>query len=118
LPASAAQIRSSLGSGSSSSNAAARSTMPGMQYPHWEALSCITARCTGCSRPPANPSIVVTDLPTTSPTAIRQASAGAPSTRTVQAPHSPSPQPGFAPVKPRSARRNASRLGDPGPVVS
>ena len=52
------------------SSAAARSAMPGVQYPHCDARSAISARCTGCSGSPAasaRPSIVVTDRPAASP---------------------------------------------------
>jgi hypothetical protein len=49
---------------------------------------------------------------------VRQASIATPSTSTMQAPHSPSPHPGFVPVRPRSARRNARRLRPGGPLSS
>jgi hypothetical protein len=63
---------------------------PSPARPHWDARSSASACWTGCSRPfAARPSIVVTDLPATSPTVAWQASTGAPSTSTEQAPHSP-----------------------------
>ena len=79
--------------------------MPGVQYPHWKACSSTSACCAGWSLPPAvNPSTVVTARPSTSPTGVWHDSTGSPSTSTVQAPHSPSPQPGLVPVSPRAPR--------------
>src|SRR5215813_2466919 len=53
-------------------------------------------------------SIVVTGRPETSLTAVAQARVAWPSTCTVQAPHSATPQPYFVPVSPNSSRRYQS----------
>jgi len=58
--------------------------------------------------------MVVTAASSTSTTVVWHDSTGTPSKRPVQAPHSPSPQPGFAPVRPRVSR---SQPGS-GPVVA
>ena len=49
-------------------------------------------------------------------TGTRHESTGAPSTRTVHAPHSPSPQPSFVPVSARSSRRTSRSRRMPGHV--
>src|SRR3546814_1418999 len=49
-----------------------------------------------------SPSSVVIGLPVIPPVGIRQDLAGAPSISTVQAPHSPRPQPNFGPFRARS----------------
>ncbi len=46
--------------------------------------------------------------PTASKASIRQLLTARPSTSTVQAPHSPLPQPSLAPVKPMPSRRASS----------
>src|SRR5215471_13478722 len=53
--------------------------------------------------------MVVIDLPATAETGRTQDRRGAPSSRTVQAPHWPSPQPYLEPVKPKSSRSTVSR---------
>lgn len=71
--------------------------------------SSIHACWTGCSRPPlARPSMVVIGWPATEPTAVTQDRNALPRTCTVQAPHSPAPQPNLAPVSRRSSRRTHS----------
>src|SRR5215472_17570157 len=52
--------------------------------------------------------IVITERPPTSLMAVMQARAASPSTCTVQAPHSATPQPNFVPVIPNSSRRYQS----------
>ena len=60
----------------------------------------------------ARPSTVVTARPSTSPTSVRQALTGSPSTSTMQAPHSPSPQPSLVPGEPEAlAQTEEQRLG-------
>ena len=56
-----------------------------------------------------SPSIVVTRLPATCATGTRHAFTGTSSTRTVQAPHWPSPHPSFVPVSPHSSRRHVQK---------
>src|SRR5581483_3290468 len=71
----------------------------------------MNACCTGWSAPSAaRPSIVVMCPPATAPTVVVQERRGWPSTSTVQAPQSPSPQPYFVPVSPASNRMKLSRL--------
>ena len=57
-------------------------------------------------------------VPATWQIGTRHESTGAPSTRTVQAPHSPSPQPSFVPVRLRSSRRTSSSRRMPGTSTS
>ena len=96
-----------LGFGSSASRARADSIMPGWQKPHCSAPQRSKASWTGSTPlPPAarwsgrSPSMVVTSLPCASAARVRQASTGAPSTRTVHAPQSPLSQPCLEPVRP------------------
>ena len=51
-------------------------------------------------------------------TGTKHESTGAPSTSTVHAPHSPSPQPSFVPVNPRSSRRTSRSRRMPGASTS
>ncbi len=106
---SAAATVASSGCGCSASSAAALTTRPETQKPHWAACSSRTACWTGCRRPPsASPSTVVTDLPSTDQTGVSHAGTALPSTRTTHAPHWPMPQPNRAPVSPRSPRSTSS----------
>src|SRR5882724_12409664 len=85
--------------------------MPGVQYPHWAAPSSAKACWSGCSRPPsAIPSTVMIRAPSVSTGSARHESTGAPSTSTVQVPHSPSSQPCLVPVSPRSSRSTSTRV--------
>src|SRR5205085_1760502 len=69
---------------------------------------------TGCSAPScASPSIVVTSFPTAAETAVTHEGTVCPSSRTAQAPHCPSPQPYFAPIRPSSFRKHSSKLRSP-----
>src|SRR5437773_8165934 len=61
--------------------------------------------------------MVVTRLPATDATGRAQDRTATPSTSTVQAPHSDSPQPYFVPVKSRSSR-NTSSKGRSGSVLA
>jgi hypothetical protein len=103
-------ISASFGAGFLSSNAAAAMTMPGVQKPHWIACSATIACCTGCDRSRLNPSIVVIRRPSASPIVIRQLRSASPSTWTMQAPQSPSPQPYLVPVR-FAASRSAQSSG-------
>src|SRR5689334_17161553 len=88
--------------------------MPGVQYPHWNASSARKASCTTCNLPAgARPSMVVIFLSATFEAATRHDLAAKPSISTVQAPHCPSPQPYFVPVRPRRLR-NAHSSDSPG----
>ena len=76
-----------------------------MQNPHWAAPVSRNACWSGWSRSPAaSPSTVVTVVPSASTASIRHESTLRPSTRTVHAPHSPTRQHSFVPVRPRSSR--------------
>src|ERR1043165_8682040 len=66
----------------------------------------------------SNPSTVVTCLPATAPTGVRHERTGCPSSSTVQAPHCPSPQPYFVPVRSSSSRRTPSRLRSSSPAAT
>src|SRR6478736_6343290 len=59
--------------------------------------------------------MVVTERPETSFTAVMQARVASPSTWTVQAPQSATPQPYFVPVSPNSSRRYQSNGVDGSP---
>src|SRR3972149_11422011 len=85
--------------------------MPGVQNPHCTAhLSTnpfFTASAFGSA---ASPSMVTTSRPLQSAANSRQELSDAPSTRMVQAPHSPSPQPYLVPVRPSTSRSRFSAL--------
>src|SRR5439155_8821378 len=67
------------------------------------------ARCSGCARSLApSPSIVVTSLPATDHNGVSQADTARSPTITLQAPHSPAPQPKCGPVMPSCPRRISS----------
>jgi hypothetical protein len=53
---------------------------------------------------------VVTEEPSATSAGVRQPSTGSPSSSTRHAPHSPSPQPSFAAVRPSRSRSTNSRL--------
>src|SRR6266446_3044864 len=59
--------------------------------------------------------MVITERPPTSFTAVMQARAASPSTWTVQAPHSATPQPYFVPMSPSSSRKYQSSGVDGSP---
>src|ERR1041385_6656224 len=67
------------------------------------------ARCSGCGRSLVpSPSIVVTSLFATDHSGVSQADTARSSTMTLQAPHSPAPQPKCGPVTPSCPRRMSS----------
>src|SRR5689334_23305933 len=90
------------------SSAAACMIWPAWQYPHCGTLKARHAFCTGWLPCGSRPSIVVTERPETSLTAVMQARVAAPSTCTVHAPHSATPQPYLVPLSPSSSRKYQS----------
>ena len=77
-----------------------------MQKPHCRPWHSANACCTGPSEPSAlvSPSTVVISQSTAETANIRHDRIGRPSTRIVQAPHTPCSQPTCVPVSPRSWR--------------
>src|SRR5438874_3663678 len=79
------------------------------------------ARCSGwgCSALP-RPSTVVTSLSATDHSGVSHDVTARPSTMTLQAPHSPAPQPKCGPVRPSGPRRMSSkdRSGSASTLVS
>jgi hypothetical protein len=74
-----------------------------VQKPHCTAAFFKNAICMGCSSFPfASPSMVVISLPSTVAAKVRQDRTGSPFNKTVQAPHSPIPQPYLLPVNYKS----------------
>src|SRR6516165_1694165 len=115
LPLIALLISSSDGFLLVASSAADCMIWPAWQYPHCGTLKARQAFCTGCLPCGSRPSIVVTERPETSLTAVMQARVAAPSTWTVQAPHSATPHPYFVPVSPNSSRKYQSNGIDKSP---
>jgi CO/xanthine dehydrogenase Mo-binding subunit len=73
--------------------------MPGVQKPHCRAWCLWKAACNGVSAVSSErPSTVVTALPSACTASIRHDRTAAPSTITVQAPHTPCSQPTCVPV--------------------
>jgi hypothetical protein len=106
FPPSASRISSSLGCGRRRSSASAAMIIPGVQKPHCAPSFSWNARWSALSRPSAAwASMVSIARPSQLAASVRQASRGAPSTSTVQAPHSPPSQPRLVPVSPRRPRR-------------
>src|SRR5438132_7797750 len=67
------------------------------------------ARCSGCGRSAfPNPSGVVMSLSATDHSGVSQALTARSPIMTLQAPHSPAPQPKCGPVRPSSARKTSS----------
>ena len=111
LPLMASTISSREGEGFSCRRAVADMMKPGVQKPHWSAARSTKACCTLVSCPSfASPSTVVMCMPSSSGASTRQALIGLPSTITVQAPHSPAPQPSLVPVRASSSRRTRSMV--------
>jgi len=102
LPDIACRISSCDGLGFAPTSAAADTTCPGVQNPHWTASERTNEAINGWSR---RPSIVVTSRSPTVCTSVMHESVGTPSSWTVQAPQCPSPHAIFVPVSPRSSRR-------------
>src|SRR4029077_17850194 len=105
FPAIACRISSRVGSGFAATSAAAETTWPGVQKPHWTASVRTNASTRGCSR---NPSIVVTS-PSTVWASVMHDSLGTPSIWMVQAPQCPSLQAIFVPVSPSCSRKTCAR---------
>ena len=85
-------------------------SMPGVQKPHCSALRSWNAFCSARSSSDRDrPSIVSTRQPSACTASIRQPRTMSPSTRTVQAPHTPCSQPTCEPVSPSSSRRKSTR---------
>src|SRR5437764_1513549 len=82
FPAIACRISSLVGCGFAATSAAAETTWPGVQKPHWTASARTKASTRGWSR---RPSIVVTS-PSTACASVMHESCGTPSTWTVHAP--------------------------------
>src|SRR5438445_894870 len=101
-----------VGRGFAASSAAALMSWPDWQYPHCGTLSASQARCSAFRRPGDSPSMVVTDLPCTLDTGVRQENVRPPSMCTMQAPHCPAPQPYLVPVS-LSSSRSTHRRGVP-----
>ena len=89
----------------------ADASWPGVQKPHWNASSAMKARCSGESSPSCgSPSTVRISAPSACAASRMHESVGASSTSTVQAPHVPSPQAIFVPVRPAWERISSARL--------
>src|SRR5687768_4452120 len=86
--------------------------IPGVQKPHWVAKPSRNACWIGASVPScaATPSSVFTVEPLTVSTGTRQDITASPSSRHVQVPHVPTPQPRLAAVRPSVSRRALSRV--------
>ena len=111
LPSSAFFISESVGLGVSLSRAVMVNTMPGVQKPHCTApfskkLCCTFVRCSPCARP----SMVVISASWQSTARVRHERIGLSSRSTVQLPHSPVPQPSFAPVNSSCSRSASSNV--------
>src|SRR5260370_39930586 len=94
----AALMYSSVGCGVGCSKAAADMIWQDWQYPHCGTSSASHATCNGCSPSGESPSMVVMGWPATDPTVVAQERNASPPTRTVHAPHSPSPHPNLGPL--------------------
>src|SRR5260370_23228138 len=79
------------------------------QAQHVGSFIWIQAFCTGCNPFFSRPSTVVTSFPAVSRMAVTQDRVACPFTWTVQAPHSPTPQPNFDPVSTKTSRKYHSR---------
>ena len=92
---------------------------PGVQMPHCKAACSMNFSCKGCRAPPsASPSTVLTSRPSASAPSTRQEQTRRPSSRTLQAPQSPVPQPSLAPVRPHLSRSESSRVSSGGQAKS
>ena len=112
FPAIACLISSRVGSGFAATSAAAETTWPGVQKPHWTASVRTNASTSGWSR---SPSIVVTS-PSTVCASVMHESRGTPSTWTVHAPQCPSAHAIFVPVRPSRSRRTDASVVPTGGV--
>src|SRR5712692_5456952 len=103
-------MSASVGCGFRSSRFTAAITIPGVQMPHCAPPQAMNASCTACNWSPlAMPSMVLILQPSACSAGTRQLLTMAPSSSTVQAPHSPSPQPSFVPVSFSSSRITSSK---------
>ena len=107
----AVRIAVSVGRGFQSSRAFALINMPGVQKPQWTASWSRNDSCKGwsllfCARP----SMVMTSRPSIWGARTKQELTASPSSRIVQAPHSPISQPHFVPGRPMSSRSNSSSV--------
>src|SRR5438552_2723194 len=111
LPCMACTISAAVGLGFLRSRDVPLMIIPGVQYPHWKAPTSRNASCNGWRRPSrSKPSMVVIRLPAAFDTGVMHDRTGSPSSRTVQAPHWPSPHPYLVPVRSRSSRSTLNRL--------
>src|SRR5579872_272627 len=95
-----------------SSSAFSRTTMPGVQKPHWSAPVAENASAKRRRSSGAMPSRVVTERPSTRSSPSEQAMIALPSRRTVQQPHWPDgEQPSFGEVTSSSSRSAERRWG-------
>ena len=85
--------------------------LSGVQIPHWNPPWRMNASCSGarCSSSGARPSTVVMALPSAINAGSKHADSSSPSTSTEQAPQTPTLQPSFVPVIPRSSRSSAQK---------
>ena len=114
----AARTCSLVGLGVSASSAVAETTCPAVQKPHCNASSSTNARCSADSAPSSpRPSIVVTAAPSACSARRMHESTARPSTSTVQAPHVPSAQAIFVPVRPTCSRSNSASVAPSGTLV-
>ena len=106
FPESHPAISSRVGLGFLSSMALAFMTMPGVQKPHCTPPLTTKASANTSRSCADRPSAVVSDFPSRSFIFIRQLSRAMPSTRTVQQPHTPSPeQPSLGLMSPATSRK-------------
>src|ERR1051326_3005280 len=111
LPDSTSRTRSASQSGSSESSACAVVIMPGVQKPHCNAWCLRKLFCSGVrSSTLESPSTVTTLAPSACTASIRQERTAAPSTRTVQAPHTPCSQPIWVPGRRNLARTQSAQV--------
>src|ERR1700731_2219094 len=111
LPDSTSRTRAASHSGSSESSACAVVIMPGVQKPHCSAWCLRKLFCSGVrSASLESPSTVTTLAPSACTASIRQERTAAPSTSTVQAPHTPCSQPTWVPVRCNSWRRQSAKV--------
>src|SRR5688572_1667849 len=102
----------SVGSGLSRRNSSNVVSIPGVQKPHCRPWLSRNASCKGCSLSGdgAMPSTVRISWPSACTASIKQERAERPSSRMVQAPHTPCSQPRCVPVRPSSTRRKSASV--------
>ena len=93
------------------SSSCAVSSMAGVQKPHCSALRRRNASCRSAMSPESDtPSMVSTFAPSHCTASVRQPRTISPSTRTVQAPHTPCSQPTWLPVSPSVSRTKSTSV--------